>query len=328
MKKPLLLGVVGLVVIVLLALPSITNLTAVRDRVTATASATLQHPVSIGRLGLKAIPRPGLQIEDLDITERDGVPIVNVKNIVVEVEPGPLLQGRVVIARILIEQPRISLIRNADASLNLPLPASAPPPKSAAEGGGRPLDMFLEDVRVEDGELTVRERHKQSEPPLLRLKKVNVAVRDLSVRGKTKDDFNRSVTGTVRMEVQEGAIGNVRAFAKILSLLKATRLLSDQIPDLSRVSIPIESLVGTFRFKNGLMTTDDLTLTNPVLDAVFKGTFSVPDKHMNMVATAMGMKFDVHGNAANPTVSFRGMKGLLEGVGGLLEKGLDLLRRR
>ncbi len=325
--RKLLIGIAGLMalpVVVLLALPYITNLTAVRDRVTMTASATLQHPVTIAHLSLRALPRPGLQIEDLSITERDGLPIVNVKKIVVEVELGPLLQRRLVVARILVGEPRISLLRNADASLNLPLPASAP--VATPESGGQPFDIFLEDVRVENGELTVRERQKQREPPLLHVRKVHAVLSDLSVHGKTKDDFNRSLTGTVRMEAKEGAIGNVHILTQILSLLKVTQVLGGKIPDLSRVSIPIESLAGTFRFKNGLMTTNDLTLKSPVLDAAFKGTFNVPDKQMKMVATAMGIDFDVQGSAADPSVSLHTMKGLREGIGGLIEKGLGLFR--
>lgn len=328
MKTLLLIGFVGFVVVVLLALPYITNLTTIRDRIATAASEALQHPVTINRLSLRAVPHPALQIEGLGIAEHDGVPIVNVKTIIVEVKLGPLLQGRLAVARILVGQPRISLIRNADGSLNLPLPASAPPSKPAAEGGSQSLDLFLEDVRVEDGELTVRERQKQSESPLLYLKKVTVAVNDLSVHGKTKDDFNRSLTGTVRMETKEGTVGNLHTLAQILSLLKVTRVLGGNTPDLSREGIAIDSLAGALRFKNGLMTTDDLQLKSPVLGAAVKGTFNVPDKQMKMVVTAMGIDFDVRGNAVEPNVSPRATKGLKEVVGGLVEKGLGLFRQR
>ena len=341
MKKTLLvavLGIIGLVVVILLALPYITNLTAVRDRVAATASATLQHPVTIARLGLRAIPSPGLYIEGLGITEHDGTPIVNVKKIIVEVKFLPLLQQQLDIARIIVGQPRISLIRNADASLNLPLPASAPattPPQAVAEGGARSLDLVLGDVRVEDGDLTVRERQQLSGPPLLHLQKVNVAVKDLSVHGKTKDDFNRSLTGIVRMEVKEGTIGNLHTLSQILSILSVkqlnvNQLLSGKIPDLSRESIPIGSLAGTLQFKNGLMTTNDLKLKSPVLDADIKGTFNVPDKQMKMVVSAAGLDFDVQGPASNPRVSSRAEKAMekaLEKEGGkLLDKGLGLFK--
>ncbi len=328
MRNLRLIGFVGFVVVVLLALPYITNLTTVRDRIAAAASEALQHPVTINRLSLRAVPHPALQIEGLGIAEHDGVPIANVKTIIVEVKLGPLLQGRLAVARILVGQPRISLIRNADGSLNLPLPAAAPPSKPAAEGGSQSLDLFLEDVRVEDGELTVRERQKQSESPLLYLKKVTVAVNDLSVHGKTKDDFNRSLTGTVRMETKEGTVGNLHTLAQILSLLKVPRVLGGNTPDLSREGIAIDSLAGALRFKNGLMTTDDLQLKSPVLGAAVKGTFNVPDKQMKMVVTAMGIDFDVRGNAVEPNVSPRATKGLKEGVGGLVEKGLGLFRQR
>jgi|GEM_PF-2764909 len=331
MKNLLLIGIigfVGLVVVVLLALPYITNLTTVRDRTATAASEALQHPVSIARLGLRAIPSPGLQIEGLGIAERDGLPIVNVKTIIVEVKLGPLLQGRLAVARILVGQPRISLIRNADGSLNLPLPASAPPSKPAAEGGDQPLDLALGDVRIENGEVTIRERQQQSGPPLLHLQKLNVALNDMSVHGKTPDDFKRSLTGSVRVDAGEGSIGKFETLAQILSLLKVTQVLGGKIPDLSRVSIPIDRLAGTLRFKNGLMTTDDLQLQSAVLNAAVKGTFNLPDRHMQMVVTAMGIDFDVRGSADNPNVSSRDLKGLQKKASGLVEKGLELFRRR
>jgi uncharacterized protein YhdP len=331
MKKVLVgvLGSIAFFVAVLLALPYITNLTTVRNRIAATATEALQHPVTIAHLGLKAIPSPGLQIEGLRITERDGSPIIDVNTLVVEVKLGPLLQQRVDVTRIIVGQPRISLIRNADASLNLPLPESAPPatPQSATGIGGEPsLDLVLGKLRVKDGELTVRERQQPNEPPLLHLQKVNVEVDDLSIRGKTKDDFNHSLTATVRMEVKDGTIGNLHTLSQILSLLQFKQLFSGKIPDLSRQSIEIDSLTGTLGFKNGLMNTNDLKLQSPVLNATVKGTFNVPDKQMKMVVTVMGLDFDVHGSADRPSVSARGVKGLKEGVGGLVEKGLGLFR--
>ena len=332
MKKLLLVGVVGfvaLVVTVLLALPYITNLTTVRDKITTTASQALQHPVTINRLSLRAVPNPALQIEDFGIAERDSSPIVKVDTIIFEVKLGPLLQRKIDVARILIGRPRITLTRNADGSLNLPLPPPAPaatPPKPPAEGGVPQLDLALRDVRIENGEVTIRERQQQSGPPLLYLQKLNVALNDMAVHGKTPDDFKRSLTGTARLEVKEGSIGKFDTLAKILSLLNVTQLLSGKPPDLSREGIAIDSLAGTLRFKNGLMTTDDLKLQSAVLNAAVKGTYNLPDRHMKMVVSAAGMDFDVQGSTDNPNVSSRAMKGLQEGASGLVEKGLGLFR--
>lgn len=332
MKKTLLVGVlgfVGLVVAILLALPYITNLTTVRDRITATATDALQHPVTIARLGLKAIPNPGLQIEELGITERDGSPIVNVKTIIVEVKLGPLLQRRLDVARIIVGQPRITLTRNADGSLNLPLPppvAAPAPPKAPAKGGGQPLDLALGDTRIENGEVTIRERQKQGGPPLLHLQRLNVALGNISVHGHTPDEFKRSLTGSARFEVKEGTIGQMETLSKILSLLNANRLLSGKTPDLSRAGTAIDSFTGTLQFKNGLMTTDDVKLKSPALEAAVKGTFNLPDNRMKMVVSALGMDFDVVGPADNPNVSSRAVKALQESVGGVVEKGLGLFR--
>ena len=57
------------------------------------------------------------------------------------------------------------------------------------------------------------------------------------------------------------------------------------------------------------MTTNDLSLKGPAVDVVFKGTVSLQDGQVAMVATALGMDFDVRGPADDPTVSYRSMKG-------------------
>ena len=74
------------------------------------------------------------------------------------------------------------------------------------------------------------------------------------------------------------------------------------------------------------MTTDDLMLHGPALDVAVRGTFSLPDKQVRMVASALGMDFDVQGPADELAVSSRAGKGLSKGVGSLLEKGLGLFR--
>jgi len=312
-----LVGLVALLVVALLALPSLTNLTTVRDRMAATASEALQHPVTITRLSLRAIPSPALQIEGLGITERNGAPVVMVDTLWVEVKLVPLLQQEVVMDRIIIVRPRLTLARNPDGSLNLPLPALAPPSTTAPEGSSQPLHLFLDDVRIEDGTLTIRERQSPDAPPLLHLQKITVTATDLSAHGNTPDDFTRSLTGTARLEVTDGSLGTLTTLAQILSLL-----------NLPHKDILIDRLAGTLQFKNGLMTTSDLTLNSSLLNADITGTFNLPNKQMKMVVTAMGLTFDIQGSAANPSVSSRALKGLQEELGGLLEKGLDLLRRR
>lgn len=452
MKKLLLISIAGLLglfalaVAVLLALPFITNLDTVRNQVAAAASSTLQRQVTLTRLSLRAIPSPGLQIGGLSITERNGSPIGVVDQLIVEVKLGPLLKRKLLVDRVIVKQPKITLTRKADGSLNLPLPVSAsgvPAAPDAPSAGGLPsITVALEEAHVEDGEVTIRDHTRPKGPPLVRaqglgmmLNQVSLApgpttagndpspslqrltvggtvklreglyqafkVEDLSTtvtikdgvvrldgisfkllggkgsgravadlsgkvpeyetnirldalqmdklyeglgmlpglitgtastqetittRGHTPDDFRHSLTGSVRFEIKDGSIRKMDALGKILSVLNVKRLLSGKAPDLTREGVPFDSIAGTLRFKNGLMTTDDLRFQSAVLDADVKGTLNLPDRQMQMVVTALGMDFDVQGPTDNPTVSSRAAKKFKEGIGGLLEKGLGLFR--
>jgi uncharacterized protein involved in outer membrane biogenesis len=447
----LLVGIAGLAALlllifaVLLALPYLTNLETIRTQVAAGASDALQSQVTLKRLSLRAIPRPGVQIEGLGIAERNGTPLATVDRLIVEVSWEPLIRQQLLINRIVLAQPKITLTRNADGSLILPVPVGAPtsPAPSAPSGGGLPpLALALEEARIENGEVVILDRGRTGDPPFVRvagldavLYKVSLApapaagttkdsgvlpglaaqgrleVREgqfqnvkmedfraaftlrnglarmdgiavkllggtgsgtaladfskevpqyetnltleslqmdrlyaamgrlpglisgaisaqeaITARGLTPDDFTRSLTGSVRFAIKDGSIRKMDALGKILSVLNVRRMLSGKPPDIAREGVPFDRITGTLQFKNGLMTTDDLKLQSPVLNAVVKGTFNLPDNQMKLVVSALGTDFDVVGVAGNPTVSSRAAKGLQEGVGGLLEKGLGLFR--
>ena len=456
MKKLLLIsiaclvGLFVLVVAVLLALPFITNLETVRNQVTTATSAVLQRQVTLTRLSLRAIPRPGLQIGGLRIAERDGSPIGVVDQIIVEVKLAPLLRRELVVDRVIVKQPMITLSRNADGALNLPLPAApraAPVASGAATSEGLPpITVALEEARIEDGEVTIHDHALPKGPPLVRTRgldvvlnqvslapgltavggddplflqrltvagtvklregnyqtssqafkvedlNTNIAIKEsvvrldgisvkllggkgsgtavanlsgktpayetnikldalqmdklyeamgmlpgiitgtastqeaITTRGHTPDDFQRTLTGSVRFEIKNGSIRKMDALGKILSVLNMKRLLSGRLPDVTREGVPFDSITGTLRFKNGLMTTENLKLQGTVLDADVRGTFNLPDKQVKMVVTALGTDFDVQGPADNPAVSSRAVKGITEGVGGVLEKSLGLFR--
>lgn len=447
--KTLLLGIVGflaLAAVVLWALPYITNLGAVRAQAATAASEALQRPVTINRLSLRAIPSPGVQIEGLGIAEKDGVPIMTVDQIITEVKLAPLFQRKLVVDRIIVNRPRLTLTRNPDGSLNLPLPppsAKPPTPGPPTGDGAPPLTLALEETRVENGEVTIRERHKSGPFPLLHLQGLDIALKDVSLappaakpggdappaitrltaggtlaaravtaeaitvenlrtnlsikggvarldnlalslfggkgsgrlladmsqatqrmesaikletlqmekvlravqpdspatisgtasfqealtmQGMKPDEIMRTLTGTARFEVKDGTIRKMETLGKILSVLNLKRLFTGTLPDMSKEGVPFDKISGTMQFKNGLMTTDDLALHSPSLDVAVKGSVSLPDRKLNLVASAMGLDFDVQGSADNPTVSSRAAKGIQEGVGNLLEKGLGLFR--
>jgi uncharacterized protein involved in outer membrane biogenesis len=444
MKKLLLAGLTGLglvIVLLLFALPYLTNLDTIRGQVAAIASETLHRPVTLQRLSLRAIPRPGLQIERLRIADRDGLPFATVDTILLEVKPLPLLWREVIVDRVLIQQPVMTLTRHADGSLNLTLPPAGPYAPTLPQTLP-PVTVALREARIEDGEVTIQEQVNPGGPPWVRVQGLLVVMDEVSIapdvphpgraptpffhlltgrgilavrearyravtaeslssnlvlksgvarldgisvkvlggkgngrvvanlngkvpeyetalrldglqldrlydatghppgllsgtastqealtaRGRTTDEFKRTLTGSIRFEVKDGAVRKMDALGKILSILNVKRLLSGRLPDIAREGLPFDLLSGTLRFKNGLMTTDDLTLDGPAMDVAVQGTFSLPDNQVRMRASALGMDFDVQGPSDDLTVSPRAGKGVSEGVGSLLEKGLGLFR--
>jgi len=444
-KNLLLIGFIGLVLLtatlalVLWNLPVITNLEAARNQVATVASAMLQRRVTLERLSLRAIPSPGLQVENLTIAERNGAPLVAVGQLIVEVKVVPLLERKVTVDSVILKEPAITLIRNADGSLDLPFPSIAPVAPTLRTFPGLeslpPITLALQEARVKNGEVTIRDRTRTRAPPFIRLqgldielddvslaprpqnarkpttslasfmarlngdgslalregtyrtaaqvytvrdlrgdlsvKKGVVRVDDLSVKllggtatgsfianlkrepprhttdlkfeglqmaqmrhlytvlglppglisgtasmqqtiatlGTTPDELVRGLTGTARIEIKNGTIQKMETLGKILMVLNLKRLFTGRLPDMSREGMPFDRISGTLRFKNGRMTTNDLSLKGPAVDVVFKGTVSLQDGQVAMVATALGMDFDVRGPADDPTVSYRSMKG-------------------
>ncbi len=445
MKNLLLIGFIGLflltaaLALILWYLPFITNLETARNQVATVASAMLHRRVTLERLSLRAIPSPGLQIEDLTIAERNGAPLVAVGQLIVEVKVLPLLERKVTVDSVTLKEPEITLIRNADGSLDLPFPSIAPVAPSLRTFPGLeslpPITLALQGASVKNGEVTIRNRTRPRAPPFLRLQGLDIelddvsllprpenvrkpttslasfmarlngagslalqegtyrtasqvfSVRDLrgdlsvekgvvrvddlsaklwggtasgslianlrrepprhttdlkfeglqmaqmghlyhalglppglisgtaslqqtiSTLGTTPDEFMRGLTGTARIEIKDGTVRKMETLGKILTVLNLKRLFTGRLPDMSREGLPFDRISGTFRFKNGRMTTNNLYLKGPALDVAFKGTVRLRDGQVAMVATALGMDFDVQGPADDPTVSYRSMKG-------------------
>ncbi len=441
-----LLGIIVFLVSFLFALPYVTNLDGARMQIAAVASDLLHRPVTIGRLGIRAIPQPGLRIDDLVITERNGMPILDVDRIIIEVKVAPLLERHLQIERIVIDSPELNLTRNPDGSLNLPVPpaASGPSLPDALTRHGLPdMTLDLDEVRIEDASVTIRNK-SGPRTPVVRAQGVDISFDEVVLkplppkaaghaadsiltrmtadgdmkireavykqtikierlkgdiainagiirmddvsfamfggkgggefavninktpprfesnlkmdalqmdqvaaglgiapapvlgtaslegvlvsRGLTPDEFMRGLAGIARFEIKDGVVRRMNALGKILTVLNFKRLFGGTLPDLAREGVPFDHLAGNMRFKNGVGTTDNLKLDSPVVDIDMKGSVSLPDRQVAMVASALGVDFEVHGPADNPDVSSRAMKGFKEGIGTLVDTGLGLFR--
>jgi AsmA protein len=119
----------------LLALPLLVDTPAIQAYVSHAASHALGRPVKFSALSVSALPVPTVKLRDLQVGEDPAFgpgPFVTVREGRMRIRIRPLLQGRVELADLTLEEPRIHVVEDAAGRLNVatlggPPPASGPP---------------------------------------------------------------------------------------------------------------------------------------------------------------------------------------------------------
>ena len=165
MIKWLLIGLIALVVAVvgaLLAVPLLLDSPAMQAYVQQSASHALGRPVKFGGLSISALPLPSVRLRQLQVAEDPAFgpgPFMTVAEGRLRIRLRPLLQGRVELADLVLDEPRIHVVEDAAGHLNVATlgPAGAPaataPPRvgggrSGASGAGA---VLLSRVRITHG---------------------------------------------------------------------------------------------------------------------------------------------------------------------------------
>src|SRR5580765_5140938 len=166
MIKWLLIALIALGVLLvgaLLAVPLLLDSPAMQAYVQQTASHALGRPVKFGGLSIAALPLPSVRLRQLQVAEDPAFgpgPFVTVNEGRMRIRLRPLLQGRVELADLTLEEPRIRVIEDAAGRLNV---ATLGPPRV---GGGRPGPagagtVLLSRVRITNGAV----EYEKSEGP-------------------------------------------------------------------------------------------------------------------------------------------------------------------
>lgn len=165
MIKWALIGLVVLVVVVLgalLAVPLLVDSPAMQAYVQQTASHALGRSVKFGGLSISALPLPSVRLRQLQVAEDPAFgpgPFVTVGEGRMRIRLRPLLQGRVELADLTLDEPRIRVVEDPTGRLNVAtLGPSGPPGPSApprvgttrpgAAGAGA---VLLSRVRITNG---------------------------------------------------------------------------------------------------------------------------------------------------------------------------------
>ena len=165
MLKWTLVGLAVLVALVLgalLALPLLLDTPAIQTYASQAASHALGRPVKFNALSISALPLPSVKLRGLQVAEDPAFgpgPFITVSEGRMRIRIRPLLQGRVELADLTLEEPRIHVVEDAAGRLNVATLGGGAPPAPAGPprvGTGRPAAaaagaVLLSRVRIVKG---------------------------------------------------------------------------------------------------------------------------------------------------------------------------------
>jgi AsmA protein len=165
MLKWTLVGLAVLVALVLgalLALPLLLDTPAIQTYASQAASHALGRPVKFNALSISALPLPSVKLRGLQVAEDPAFgpgPFITVSEGRMRIRIRPLLQGRVELADLTLEEPRIHVVEDAAGRLIVATLGGGAPPAPAGPprvGAGRPAAaaagaVLLSRVRIVKG---------------------------------------------------------------------------------------------------------------------------------------------------------------------------------
>lgn len=200
------------------------------------------RPLTIGgEVGLSLFPWAGVSFSDLRLgnvsafAEKD---FLTVKSFDVQVKLWPLLSRQIEVDRLLVVEPRISMVTNKDGRINWDFsakPADAKPPakNEAASVTELPISSLLVgELSIQNGQITLIDHGKGSRQDISDL---NLALRDLSFDRPVRLSFTAAINqkrisaegrfGPVGKNLGEGAVPldlKADAFAELKLNIKGT----------------------------------------------------------------------------------------------------------
>jgi len=153
--RKLLVGA-GIIVVTLLAgvlvLPFLIDANRFRPILQDQFQQELHRPASLGNMSLKLFPL-AIGISDAVIGQPEGFvsqqPFLSAKEVYVSVDLWPLIHREISLNAIRLKSPRIEIIRNAAGAWNYEMGGAG------SLGSGSPGSFTLDELRVEDGQVTV-----------------------------------------------------------------------------------------------------------------------------------------------------------------------------
>jgi len=175
--------VLGVIVVVLIALPFFINVNSFRPKLEATATEALGRQVKVGNLGLSLLTGT-VTADDISIADDPGfasAPFVTANSLKVGVELMPLIFSKQLhVTGITLEQPQITMLKTPDGKWNFSsLGGSAAKKTPAKSDQSAPTDLSVAKLKVNKGKLIVGKANSKAKPQVY--DDVNITVTDFSL---------------------------------------------------------------------------------------------------------------------------------------------------
>ena len=260
MLKWTLVGLAVLVALVLgalLALPLLLDTPAIQAYVSQAASHALGRPVKFAALSISALPLPTVKLRGLQVAEDPSFgpgPFVTVSEGRIRIRIRPLLQGRVELADLTLEEPRIHVVEDAAGRLNVATLGGAPPAPGGPprSGAGRPGvsaagAVLLSRVRIVNGAVDYQKRGAKS--AAFTLADIDVTVTQAAAGGALRISGSaQGQPGNVKLTIADGTVsaGPGRAFGD--AQLKATvDVEARDVAPVAALFVPTPSVSGPLK---------------------------------------------------------------------------------
>jgi len=203
--------VVAVLIVVLIALPFVVDVNTFRPQIESELATVLGRQVKIGNMSLSLL-QGSLAADDLAIADDPAFshqPFVKAKALNVGVELMPLIMSKVLnITDLTIDQPQVSLIRNAAGKWNFSSIGGAEAPtraKAPAKSGADP-NVSVAKLEVKNGTISVANTASSAKPQVYQ--NVNIGVKNFSFSAQFPFSLSASLPGggEAKMEGKAGPI--------------------------------------------------------------------------------------------------------------------------
>ncbi|MCK4691796.1 MAG: AsmA family protein [Desulfuromonadales bacterium] len=201
-------ALVGILLLLLISLIVLIKVVVTPEKVRETllpfAEETLQRKIEVGDIEIGLLS--GISLKDLKVMHKDqAAEFVSIKSLALHYRLLALLSGSLVVDQILLEQPRIVVIRNQDGQFNFSdlIAGDAEKTQQVSEKKAQTnsaesvLDLLIKEVTVAGGEIIFVDRLQSAKSPYrYELKKLNFNARKITLNDAFPIDFSAELNGS------------------------------------------------------------------------------------------------------------------------------------